>query len=272
MQRGRIAAVADRKSGGPETTHAVFDHDRVAEGYASARPYLHPEAFSRVASLLERTSPFTRALDVGCGTGLSTVALLALAREAVGVDASTAMLHHAQRTDGVTYAACAAEGLPFTDAAFDLVIACGSIDWVDRERFLPEAARVLRPSGFLVPLDFGDRGRSDEAPALERWYRDVFLTEFPVPTARDPIVTAEEAGRHGFDRPRREDFDLAWPFTAEQYARFLMTESAITAAVEHGHRRAADVAGWLERQLQPVLGGLARRLAFGGYVQVLRKT
>jgi SAM-dependent methyltransferase len=271
MRRGRIAAVADRKSGGPETTHAVFDHVRVAEGYATARPYLHPEAFARVASLLGQTSPFTRALDVGCGTGLSTVALLALAREAVGVDASTAMLRHAQRTEGVTYAASAAEALPFAAAAFDLVIACGSLDWVDRGRFMPEAARLLRPGGFLVPLDFGDRGRSDEAPALDRWYRDVFLAEFPVPPARDPIVGADEARHYGFTPPRREDFDLAWPFTAAQYARFLMTESSIAAAVEYGDRRAEDVAGWLERQLLPVLGGLPRRLAFGGYVQLLRR-
>ena len=99
----------------------------------------------------------------------------------------------------------------------------------------------------------------------------MFLTTCPVPPARDPIVTAAEAARHGFSVPRRVDFECAWRFTAREYARFLMTESAVVAAVEYGGRRAADVAGWLEGELAPVLGEEPRALAFGGYVQVLRK-
>jgi SAM-dependent methyltransferase len=257
--------------GGPETTHALFDHDRVAAGYASARPYLHPEVFARVSTLLGLRAPLPRALDVGCGTGLSAVALRGLAREVAGVDAAAAMLRRARRSPGVAYAAAAAEALPFRERSFDLVVACGSIDWVDRERFLPEAARLIRPGGWLVALDFGDRGRSDDVPALERWYCDVFLRECPVPPARDPIVTGDEARRHGFVPPRREDFDLAWPFTAAQYARFLMTESAVVSAVEYGGRRAADVADWLGWELQPLLGDTPRRIAFSGYVQLLAR-
>jgi ubiquinone/menaquinone biosynthesis C-methylase UbiE len=243
----------------------------VAQGYAGARPHLHPEVFARVAKLVALSSPVARALDVGCGTGLSSVALRALARRVDAVDTATAMLRRARRARGVAYAASAAEALPFVDGAFDLVVACGSIDWVDRPRFLPEAARLLRPGGFLVPLDFGDRGRSVEVPALARWYRDVFLAACPVPPARDPIITTEEAERHGFRPPRLEDVDLAWSFTAAQYARFLMTESAVVAAVEYGGRRAADLAAWLERELDGVLGDTPRRLVFGGYIQVLQR-
>ena len=257
--------------GGPATTHALFDHGRVAEGYATVRPYLHPEVFARVGRLLALDTPVARALDVGCGTGLSSLALLALAREVVGVDASMAMLRRARGAPAVRYAASAAEALPFADAAFDLVVACGSIDWVDRERFLPQAARLLRPGGFLVPLDFGDRGASDEVPALEPWYRGVFLEAFPFPPARDPIVTPEEAVRHGFTGPERHDFECAWRFTARRYASFLMTESSIVAAIEYGSRHAEDVDAWLEAEVRRLFGDAPRAVRFGGYVQVLRR-
>jgi len=263
--------MAERIQGGPETTHALFDHERVAEGYATARPYLHPEVFARVRRLLDARAPVASALDVGCGTGLSSVALLALAREVVGVDGSIAMVRRARRVAGVRYAASVAERLPFADGSFDLVVACGSIDWVDRARFLPEAARVLRPGGALVPLDFGDRGASDEAPALEAWYRRVFGARFPFPPARDPFVTADEAVRHGFAAPVRHDFETTWSFTPRQYASFLMTESSIVAAVEYGERRASEIDTWLESEVRGLFGDAARRIRFGGYVQVLRK-
>jgi SAM-dependent methyltransferase len=266
-----MRAMSDEGDGRPETTHALFDHERVAEGYATARPYLHPEVFGLVGRLLGAGGRAARALDVGCGTGLSSVAMLSLAREVVGIDGSVAMLRRARRAPGVRYAASVAEALPFAGRSFDLVVACGSIDWVDRGRFLPEAARLLRPGGALVPLDFGDRGGSDEVPALEEWYRREFVGRFPFPPARDPFVTAEEAARFGFTAPSRHDFESSWPFTAREYARFLMTESSIVAAVEYGTRGAADIESGLESELRGLFGDGARRVRFGGYVQVLRR-
>jgi ubiquinone/menaquinone biosynthesis C-methylase UbiE len=87
-----------------------------AAGYASARPHLHPEVFAHVREKLRLAARLKRALDVGCGTGLSSVALLDLAQEVVGVDASRDMLRHARRAVGVRYVASGAEALPFRDA------------------------------------------------------------------------------------------------------------------------------------------------------------
>ena len=49
----------------PLTTHLLFEHDRVAAGYASARPHLHGEVFARVGALIRPPAPFRHALDVG---------------------------------------------------------------------------------------------------------------------------------------------------------------------------------------------------------------
>jgi SAM-dependent methyltransferase len=182
------------------------------------------------------------------------------------------MLRRATRAPGVRYVACEAESLPFGDGAFDLVLACGSIDWVDRGRFLPRAARLTAPGGWLVSLDFGDTGRSPEVPGLEPWYTGVFEARLPRPPASDPIITADEATSNGFGAPRRVDFVLEQPFTAEQYGAFLMTESNAVAAVEYGSEDARALGRWLVSELRPLFARHARRVTFGGYIQALRRT
>ena len=255
----------------PLTTHQLFEHDRVADGYASARPFLHPEVFARVRDLIRPPGPFRRALDVGCGTGLSSVALLELAREVTGVDVSVPMLLRARKAEHLHYLASSAEDLPFREGSFDLVAACGSIDWVDRARFLPRAAELLTTGGWLVPLDFGDAGRSTEMPDLESWHRQVLQSTFPTPDSRDPMVTGDEAARFGFGKPGDHPFETEFSFTARRYADFLMTESGVIAAVEYGDRSAEEIRGWLVKQLSSLFGGEARAVTFSGYIQVLPK-
>ena len=43
------------------------------------------------------------------------------------------------------------------------------------------------------------------------------------------------------------------------------------AAVEYGERTEAEVRAWLDGELAPLLGGEPRRVAFGGYIQALRR-
>jgi len=253
----------------PTETHRLFQHDRVAAGYASARPYLHPEVFAVVRDVVRPAARFRRALDVGCGTGLSSVALLDLVQEVVGIDAAVDMLRHARRADGVRYVAAGAEAPPFRPGTFDLVVACGSIDWVDRSQFLPRAAELLASGGWLVPLDFGDTGRSPEVPGLARWYDGAFQEKYPRPHASDPMITADEAARHAFGAPVHRDFASAASFTARQYAAFLMTESSVIAAIEYGDEADGRARAWLESELLPLFGDESRPVAFSGYVQAL---
>jgi hypothetical protein len=50
-----------------------------------------------------------------------------------------------------------------------------------------------------------------------------------------------------------------------------MTESSVIAAVEYGERTEAEVHAWLGRELVPLFGGEPRPVAFGGYIQALRR-
>jgi SAM-dependent methyltransferase len=252
-------------------TRALFAHERVGSGYASARPFLHPEAFERVRALLGIAAPGSRALDVGCGTGMSSLALLALARAVVGVDASLPMLRHARRAPGLSYAASTAEALPFRTRSFDLVTACGSIDWVDRERFLPRAAELLRTGGFLVALDFGHAGRSAAVSGLEAWHQGWFRDAYPPPPSPDPFLTRSDAARHGFAAPLDAELELTWTCTAARYVEFLLTESSVIAAVEYGAVPVETVREDLRTRVEPLFGSEARAVTFDGYVQALRR-
>lgn len=99
-----------------------------------------------------------RVLEVGCGAGQCGRWLRAQGvREVVGCDVSHRQLQHSRRIDRKTGHALSAvqadaQGLPFADAAFDVVFSSfGAFPFVPSAgRALEESARVLRPGGRLV--------------------------------------------------------------------------------------------------------------------------
>ncbi len=96
-------------------------------------------------------------LDVGCGTGrLMRLARQRGARLVVGLDRCVPMI---RRADGIRVVAEMTR-LPFANASFDCVTAGLAIGYVAAlDRFVQEAARVLRPGGRLICSDLHPRGR-----------------------------------------------------------------------------------------------------------------
>ncbi|MGA2174310.1 MAG: ubiquinone/menaquinone biosynthesis methyltransferase [Verrucomicrobiota bacterium] len=110
--------------------------------------------------------PGEKALDLCCGTGDIAFALRAAGAEVVGLDFSPAMLAVAEKRAKNPPAAPSAPPLrfmsgdamrlPFGDASFDIVtIGYGLRNLESWERGLAEMARVARPGGRLLALDFG---------------------------------------------------------------------------------------------------------------------
>lgn len=97
-------------------------------------------------------------LELGCGTGYVSAWLARRGARPVGLDPTDAQLASArlfqQEFDLAFPLVCAiAEAIPFTEASFDLVVSeYGAAIWSDPYRWIPEAARVLRPGGRLVFL------------------------------------------------------------------------------------------------------------------------
>jgi len=96
------------------------------------------------------------AIELGCGTAYVSSWMARRGAKPVGIDNSEVQLGTArrlQREHGLDFPLLHgnAEAVPYPDACFDFAISeYGASLWCDPERWLPEAARLLRPGGQLV--------------------------------------------------------------------------------------------------------------------------
>jgi ubiquinone/menaquinone biosynthesis C-methylase UbiE len=107
-----------------------------ADQYAEGRPYHHARTLRRA---LAGRRPGV-ALDVACGSGLSTRGLAELGIAAVGVDVVPAMVARARADTALPYAVAAAEALPLGTGTVDLVTVGPGVHWFDQRRFAAEAS------------------------------------------------------------------------------------------------------------------------------------
>jgi ubiquinone/menaquinone biosynthesis C-methylase UbiE len=225
-----------------------FASAATAARYARGRPDVHRGIVRRIGRGLRLSQQMDRALDVGCGTGLSSRALREMARVVVGVDLSEAMLSHAARAGGPFYAVSEAEALPFGAGQFDL-ITCGlAFHWFERGKFFPEAHRVLREGGSLVIYDHFFSGRMREGSAFDAWHRSEYLRRYPAPPRKGRVDLEELDPSLGFRLAGRDDATEEVAFSARQLADYLLTQSNISVAVEDRREPLEDVAVWLEEQ------------------------
>jgi SAM-dependent methyltransferase len=95
-------------------------------------------------------------IELGCGTAYVSAWLAKRGARAVGVDPTPAQLETARRLmreTGIEFELVQAPGerVPLPDASFDLVHSeHGAAAWADPYKWIPEAARLLRPGGRLV--------------------------------------------------------------------------------------------------------------------------
>jgi SAM-dependent methyltransferase len=249
---------------------SYFAHRSAAARYARSRPYFHPLVMARIREEIGITAPLTQALDVGCGTGQSTVAVRSLARFVIGTDISPAMLAAAPHDTDIAYIVGAAEGLPCGDARFDLVTAGLAFHWFDQGRFLAEARRVLRPGGWLVPYNNGFHGVMHENAEFAAWVRGVYLARYPSPPRPNMPLDATDAERAGFCLIGREVYENTVIFSADELADYLLTQSNVIAAVEQGSEQLNDVRAWIRASVAPFFAEPRGTFAFGGDIQYLR--
>jgi SAM-dependent methyltransferase len=131
-------------------TAAAYDEEVTPE-FAVYHERLLGPFLDRVAA----ARPGGRALDLGCGTAVVTLALARRGFEVVGVDHSPEMLELGRRKLAAAGLEATLEtgdvrALRFDDGEFDCVTIQGLLHHLEElEPCLREAVRVLRPGGFL---------------------------------------------------------------------------------------------------------------------------
>ncbi|MCL2614645.1 MAG: class I SAM-dependent methyltransferase [Nocardioidaceae bacterium] len=118
----------------------------VVDAYDRARPGYPPEA----ARWLTGGEPLT-VLELGAGTGKLTEQLIALGHDVHATDPDPAMLDRLTlKFPELRVSQSTAEEIPAPDASIDVVVVAQAYQWFDKERALPEIARVLKRGGTLA--------------------------------------------------------------------------------------------------------------------------
>jgi SAM-dependent methyltransferase len=247
-----------------------FDTPELAKGYADNRPYFHPRVIGRIKSYLNLSKKIAMALDVGCGAGLSTIALLEIAERVAGVDASPTMIGAAIQKEGVEYFNYPAEHLPFK-LTFDLITLSGSLNWIDRARFFAEARKVLTTEGYVVIYDNDILGIMVGDTRFENWYHNAYLKKFPRPPRDESPILEEEAAGYGFKLEFTENYTNQIQFKRNDFIKYLFTQSNIASALENKSERPSNIQKWLDTSLKPFFNFYERSITFGGYIWYLRR-
>ena len=248
----------------------LFDTPEIAVGYAGSRPYFHPHVIGRVKSYLDLSEKINSALDVGCGAGLSTIALLDIAKHVTGVDSSEAMIRSAIRKGGIEYFNYPAEHLPFKQK-FDLITLAGSINWIDRAKFFSEAERILNDAGVVIIYDNTILGIMEDDDRFEKWHHDEFSKEYPRPPRDESPISRKAAAAYGFDFVFSEDYTNDVRFGLHAFVQYLFTQTNITSVLDKHPKCADDIESRLLLSLGPFFGSDEKKIMFGGYIWYLRK-
>jgi len=250
-----------------------FAPKNAAERYANGRPNFHSKTVDKIKIDLNITNKLDRALDVACGTGLSTNALLAIARNVYGTDSSEEMLKNAITHKRIHYSAARAEKQPFRKDFFDLITVCSAIHWFQIDDFLAEANRLLKKDGSLVLYDNFFLSEMKGNSKFSTWFPDIYLQQFPSPPRNNDYIWENDVVRKsGMQLQNETTFKNEVQFTKTELILYFTTQSNITAAVQRG-RSYEDIENWLNAQLTPFFEteSVQKTFAFGNWVKYLKR-
>jgi len=247
---------------------SVYDSKRLAAGYAFDRPPIHQQIL-RSAGLHRQAG---RALDVGCGAGLSTAALAPLARQITGLEPVPAMLAY-RRTVAphARFVIGRAERIPFAAGSFDLVSAAGSLNYADLTAALPEVARVLTQDGTFLLYDFSTGQRSVTGEELAGWFAS-FVQRFPYPPGWLPLDPRElPLAAYGLRLLGYTDLECRLPMTLDAYLRYMLSETNVDAAIAGGACGADEARAWCQDTLEPVFADGDVTVIVAGHIATLAR-
>jgi len=181
---------------------------------------------AEVLKRLEPLAPDATVLDVGCGTGRVTEALVALvpAGRVLALDASEDMVALARRRLGDRAEVWCQDVLELDiDTPVDVIVSTATLHWVtDHDRLWPRLARALRPGGRLEVQCGGDGNAAGAQEAIEAAARETApeLVGWSPWTFAGPQETEERLRGAGFTaircwlEPRP-----TWPGEVEEFVR-----------------------------------------------------
>ncbi len=250
-----------------------FDELSVAERYAKGRPYFHSKTIEKVKTYLA-SYPLNKVLDVACGTGLSSNALLDITDQVFATDISSEMLKFAKKNTEIYFKNAPAEKQPFLDQTFDLITVGSGVHWFNIDAFLGEAHRLLKKDAWLVLYDNFFISEMKDSPEFSNWFPDLYLEKFPSPPRDNHYNwTNEHINQLGFYLQEECYFKNDISFSKKELILYFTTQSNITDAIRKGKTTYAEVENWLDLELSQFFDkyGRQRILTFGNWIKFIQR-
>lgn len=126
------------------------EYDSLTAGHYSAyRPPLHELILKKCIR-----SSAGIGLDIGCGTGHSSIALAQYCKRVIGIDPSADMIAGAIAHPQVEYQMYDGRELAFQNDSFELITFAGSLYYAKSQELLNEVVRVARKDAKILVYDF----------------------------------------------------------------------------------------------------------------------
>ena len=131
-------------------------------GWAEVQEPLHKPLWNAMLNATE-VGTETTILDVGCGSGGSSVLAKERGANVHGIDVAEGLLSYAiQRVPKGFFQVADIENLPYEDNMFDVIFAANSLQYSeDRIAALQELKRVCKPNGRIIAGLFGQPEKVD---------------------------------------------------------------------------------------------------------------
>ncbi len=123
-----------------------------AQLYENSRPTIPDSACNIVMSYLEHKP--NQIVDLGCGTGLSTLAWIGKCDNIIGIDPNAEMLSIAKKkSNNISFINTYSNNTNLPDNSTDIVICSQSFHWMNPTDTLAEVNRILKPNGVFATID-----------------------------------------------------------------------------------------------------------------------
>ena len=127
----------------------------VSKNYHNIRP-TPPEVIIKII-LSWLSNPPGTIVDIGCGTGLSTMIWKNIVPNIIGVEPNTEMRAKAEShpdSQGITFVNGLSDETGLPDNIADIVTVAQAFHWMDIDSSMQEFYRIMRPNGVLAIYDF----------------------------------------------------------------------------------------------------------------------
>lgn len=251
-----------------------FNQKTAAERYSKGRPHFHSNTIQHIRGYIQPGRKFDKALDIACGTGLSTQALLEITTDVFGTDASQEMLNFALQPDKIHYSIATAEHQPFSDNYFDLVTVSSGVHWFNIDKFLAEANRLLKSKSWLVLYENYFISEMVGNDKFTNWFPNVYLKKYPSPPRNNSYPwTNENLNQKNFNFLKEERFTNSVAFNKKQLALYFTTQSNIISAVERNETTYEEVESWLDKELASFFENdeTTKTINYGNWIKFIQR-